>query len=304
MQIKWPEKETTHQVFLFRVYLSYISGVQPYRQGRHIVARKKIGDKQAKNKNTADTQTGNHSVAIGGINIGRDVTGEVNIATSNIFKGYTAEQVSVLINQITSTFQPKPFDGRCPYKGLDVFEEEDADLFFGRERLVDDLVQRVKESRTLFITGPSGCGKSSLVRAGLIPALKQGAIANLHTENWLYETIKPGRNPIVELAQVVSHVEGTSGAGEDILTKGMTDATVLSQICESILKASPTKRFVLFVDQFQEIFTQVSKESERLAFLNLLIHAATVENGRLIVLFAMRSEFLSCSARVFDPAET
>ena len=49
-------------------------------------------------------------------------------------------------------------------------------LFFGRERLVDDLVGRVKESRTVFITGPSGSGKSSLVRAGLIHALKQGAI--------------------------------------------------------------------------------------------------------------------------------
>src|SRR5207247_2291995 len=100
-----------------------------------------------------------------------DVSGEVNIATGDIYKGFTAEQVSILITQITTKYQRKPFDGRCPYKGLDVFEEEDAELFFGRERLVEDLVSRVKESRTVFITGPSGSGKSSLVRAGLMHAL-------------------------------------------------------------------------------------------------------------------------------------
>src|SRR5258706_13070893 len=121
-----------------------------------------------------------------------DVSGEVNIAGGDIYKGFTAEQVSILVKQITTTFEPKKFDGRCPYKGLDVFEEEDAELFFGREKLVNDLVGRVKESRTVFITGPSGSGKSSLVRAGLIHALKQGAIKSLHSERWLYETMKPG----------------------------------------------------------------------------------------------------------------
>jgi hypothetical protein len=69
------------------------------------------------------------------------------------------EQVSLLLKEITRTFQPKLFDGRCPYKGLEVFEEEDAGLFFGRERLVKDLVSRVQESRAVFVTGPSGSGK-------------------------------------------------------------------------------------------------------------------------------------------------
>ena len=111
-----------------------------------------------------------NKVAVGNI---AEVSGEVTISGGDIYKGFTAEQVSVLITKITTTFQPKNFDGRCPYKGLDVFEEEDAELFFGREKSVDDLVSRVKESRTVFITGPSGSGKSSLVRAGLIHALKR-----------------------------------------------------------------------------------------------------------------------------------
>src|SRR5215207_2072943 len=144
------------------------------------------------NENKEDqskVQADHHSIAVGGINIGGDITGNITIGHT----GYTVEQVSVLLTQITSTFQPKPFDGRCPYKGLDVFEEEDAGMFFGREKAVDDLVGRIKASRTIFITGPSGSGKSSLVRAGLVPALKNGAVKN--SERWLYETMKPTREP-------------------------------------------------------------------------------------------------------------
>ncbi len=109
----------------------------------------------------------NNSVAVGSITVGGSVAGNLTVGNT----GYSAQQVSTLIAQISTTFQPKPFDGRSPYRGLDYFEEGDADLFFGREKLVDDLISRVKESRTLFVTGPSGSGKSSLVRAGLIHCL-------------------------------------------------------------------------------------------------------------------------------------
>jgi WD40 repeat protein len=221
-----------------------------------------------------------------------DISGEVNIATGDIIKGYTAEQVANLLTQIQSTFQPKPFDGRCPYKGLDAFEEEDADLFFGREKLVADLVARVKQSRTVFVTGPSGSGKSSLVRAGLIPALKRGVISDLHSERWLYESMKPGRDPLGELARVAASLAGNLSAGEDIRTKGLKDATVLAQWCEIALKEGRDRRVVLFIDQFEEVFTQAGNGNERNAFLGLLTQAATAENGRVIVLFSMRSDFI------------
>src|SRR5687767_11547213 len=131
------------------------------------------------NNDEPNIQAQDNSIAVGHVHVGGSVEGSMVIGSHNVV-GYTSEQISVLLKQITTTFQPKPFDGRCPYKGLDVFEEEDADLFFGREKLVDDLISRVRESRTVFITGPSGSGKSSLVRAGLLYALKQGAITELH----------------------------------------------------------------------------------------------------------------------------
>ncbi|MEP0807259.1 MAG: PD40 domain-containing protein [Chloroflexota bacterium] len=222
----------------------------------------------------------------------KDVNGEITIAAGDIsiYKGFTAKQVSDILKQITTTFQPKPFDGRCPYKGLEVFEEEDAELFFGRERLVDNLVNRVKESRTVFITGPSGSGKSSLVRAGLIHALRQGAIKGLQSERWLYEIIKPGRDPLEALAVAFSRLKSPELA--NYFREHVNKPDILHECAESILSERRNQRFVLFVDQFEEAFTQVGKEKAE-AFINMLTNAATIENGRLVILFALRTDFVS-----------
>jgi WD40 repeat protein len=246
----------------------------------------KMADQNDETKN-ATIQADNKSVAVGSIAVGGS-TGDINIHAGDI--GYSVEEVSVLITQITSTFQPKQFDGRSPYKGLDVFDEEDAELFFGREKLVDDLVGRVKESRTLFVTGPSGSGKSSLIRAGLIPVLKNEGIKN--SDRWLYETMTPGRDPIGEVARVASSLASSTNAEDEIRAKAMTDETIFARWCEIALKDSREKRAAIFIDQFEEAFTQVNKE-ERLAFLNLLTHAASLEKGRVIILFSMRSDFVS-----------
>jgi len=231
-------------------------------------------------------QADDESIAIGSIDVGGDVSGNITIGHTI---GYTADEVSALIQEISSTFQPKPFDGRCPYKGLDVFEEEDAELFFGREKLVDDLVERVKESRTVFITGPSGSGKSSLVRAGLIPALKLGGLKN--SERWLYETVKPGRDPVEALALTFSRLKSPE-LGK-YFRENVHQSSVLHECAESALSGRKDQRLVLFFDQFEEIFTQVAHEEARAAFLELLTHAATVEDGRVVILFAMRSDFVS-----------
>ena len=232
-----------------------------------------------------------NSVAVGNVTVGGSIGGNLTIGIT----GFSADQVSTIITQISTTFQPKPFDGRCPYKGLDVFDENDAELFFGREKLVDNLVARVKESWTVFITGPSGSGKSSLVRAGLIHALKQGAIKEARSEGWLYATIKPGREPIEALALAFSRLKSPELG--NYFRQNAIKAGILYEYTESALSENKNQRLVLFIDQFEEVFTQVSKEEERIAFLNLLTHAATVENGRIIILFSMRSDFISnCAA--------
>jgi hypothetical protein len=121
-------------------------------------------------------------------------------------------------------------------------------------------------------------------------------VENLNSERWLYETMTPGRDPIGELARVVSSMAGTTRAGDEVRANALHDESILARWCEIALKDGHNKRAVLFIDQFEETFAQVSNEEERLAFLNLLTHAATAENGRVIVLFAMRSDFvLNCA---------
>ncbi|MEO7841155.1 MAG: ATP-binding protein, partial [Anaerolineales bacterium] len=252
------------------------------------MARRKTGDKKLTGRKVdiPKVQADDHSIAFEELHVGGDIGGDIRIGHTI---GYTAEQVSVLLTQITTTLQPKKFDGRCPYKGLEVFEEEDAELFFGRERLVNELVGRVKESRTVFITGPSGSGKSSLVRAGLIHALKQGAIKT--SELWLYETMKPGREPLKDLALAFSRLK--SPELEDYFLAHVGETDILNKCAESVLSGRKDQRFLLFVDQFEEIFTQINSEEERIAFINMLAHAGTIENGRVMVIFAMRSDFVS-----------
>jgi energy-coupling factor transporter ATP-binding protein EcfA2 len=235
---------------------------------------------------SARSQVENNSVTVGNLHVGSSVGGSVVIGSGNVV-GYTSEQVSALISQISTTFQVKPFDGRCPYKGLDYFEEEDAELFFGREKLVEELVGKVKDSRTVFITGPSGSGKSSLVRAGLIHALRQDAVKG--SDRWLYATIKPGREPFEALAGAFARLKDP-GLGK-YLRENANSAATLHECAESVLSERADQRLVLFLDQFEEVFTQLGKDKAQ-TFINLLAHAVTVEGGRVTILFSMRSDFV------------
>jgi WD40 repeat protein len=244
-----------------------------------------MSDKTQNPDNLADH---NNTIA-GDIHVDGSIEGSLIVGSNNVV-GYTAEQVSVLIKDFSTTFKPKPFDGRSPYKGLDYFEEEDAELFFGREQLVDDLVGKVKESRTLFVTGPSGSGKSSLVRAGLIHALKGGCLKD--SERWLYGIMKPGREPTAELARVTAKLAGTTNAEDEISAKAASDPTILRRWCEIALGDGKNERIVLFIDQFEEIFTQINKENAN-TFIDLLDNAVSMENSRVILLLAMRSDFIS-----------
>lgn len=214
--------------------------------------------------------------------------------------GFTAEQVEVLLSRIRTEFQPKAFDGRSPYVGLASFREQDADRFFGRETLIEDLIERVQKSRCVVIAGPSGSGKSSLVRAGLIPALKKGQVPG--SEYWMYGILKPGRAPLEELGRVAAGFAKAPKARRELQEARVTDPTTLHEWVEIALDDDPARRAVILVDQFEEIFTQVPREheSERAAFLSLLTYAATVEKGRVLVLLTLRSDFVANCASYPD----
>ena len=89
----------------------------------------------------------------------------------------------------------RPLSNACPFKGLAPFEQADAELFFGRERLVDELVARLADAPLLAVVGPSGSGKSSLLRAGLLPALAYESVL-----------IRPSERPVERLRAALGRV--------------------------------------------------------------------------------------------------
>ena len=86
----------------------------------------------------------------------------------------------------------------CPYRGLEPFEAEHAANYFGREAMVRDLVEKVKAQSFVAVVGPSGCGKSSLVRAGLVTALRREQAPGSQALDDPH--LSPGRRSLVELA--------------------------------------------------------------------------------------------------------
>ncbi|MFM7832152.1 MAG: hypothetical protein ACKPJD_10200, partial [Planctomycetaceae bacterium] len=86
---------------------------------------------------------------------------------------------------------------QSPYRGLNSFREEDADLFFGRETYSNKLQLLVQRQRLIAVTGASGCGKSSLVRAGLLPTLRKHAAGS---DVWEILTLVPTKDPLCALA--------------------------------------------------------------------------------------------------------
>src|ERR1700722_5347727 len=85
---------------------------------------------------------------------------------------------------------------RHPFPGLRPYEEADADWFFGRSGEINDLLKRLRRLHFIAIVGASGCGKSSLVRAGLLPQVRQGFL----DAEWQIAVFRPGGRPIVNLA--------------------------------------------------------------------------------------------------------
>ncbi len=160
-----------------------------------------------------------------------------------------------------------PAPGFAPYKGLLFFEEADSDLFFGRETLTAHLTQRVtnlatdSSSRLLAIVGASGSGKSSLVRAGLMAALK--------SSGWDAHVFTPGANPPKAL-------DGPLGL---------------------IQTAGKSERILILVDQFEETFTLCRDEAERTTFIERLLECAQDKANKVAVVIALRADFYSHCAQ-------
>jgi WD40 repeat protein/class 3 adenylate cyclase/tRNA A-37 threonylcarbamoyl transferase component Bud32/energy-coupling factor transporter ATP-binding protein EcfA2 len=177
-----------------------------------------------------------------------------------------------------------------PYKGLRAFEEVDSANFFGRQALTQRLVTKLQESapgeRFLAVVGPSGSGKSSLVKAGLIPALRSGSV--MGSQEWFFVEMFPGRRPFEELELSLLRIASDPGINlMDILQR---DERGLLQAARLALPAKDAQLFLL-VDQFEEIFTLSEDRSEVRRFLDNLYMAITEPRSPIRVVITLRADF-------------
>jgi WD40 repeat protein/serine/threonine protein kinase len=185
----------------------------------------------------------------------------------------------------TEDFQPEN-----PYKGLRAFQSADNQDFFGREKVTAKLVKRLEEAhefaRFLAVVGPSGSGKSSLVKAGLIPALWRGELPN--SEKWFVVELLPGAHLLDELEVALLRVAANhAGSLKDQLAR---DRRGLIRAAQLILPADGSE-LVLVIDQFEEVFTLLQDEAERVQFLDLLYAAVTEPRSRVRIILTLRADF-------------
>jgi WD40 repeat protein/energy-coupling factor transporter ATP-binding protein EcfA2 len=185
--------------------------------------------------------------------------------------------------------EPKPESGfaaeSAPYVGLATFQPQDADRFYGREELVDQLVRRVSRERVVMVVGASGSGKSSLLRAGLI--------ARLDDSDSRHETVlfTPGRNPLDECSLAIAKFTGDSVM---TLREALaSDPHALSLIVRQEWDAREDSDgdLVLVIDQFEELFTLRDAEAEAEHFVTMLSDAVSDDSGRLRLVLGVRADF-------------
>lgn len=184
--------------------------------------------------------------------------------------------------------QPLATEVRNPYLGLRAFDEADQESFFGRDRLVERLIIRLGDGgprgRFVVLAGPSGSGKSSVVRAGLTPALRRGAIAD--SEHWFLVTMTPGDRPFDALAEAMRRLAvGPPGdLAEHLATFGIAET---AERCSP----DPTAQTLIVIDQFEELFTRATP-SEATAFMDALAAAVADRHSGVKVVATLRADFL------------
>lgn len=196
----------------------------------------------------------------------------------------------------------KTFAAICPYRGLLYFREEDAPFFFGRATAVTHLIHAVSQHSLVAVVGASGSGKSSVVRAGLVPALRPS-----HAPVWEVATFVPTDRPFQAMAAaLMPWLEPDLRETDRLIeTTKLADAlrhrhTVLRDVADSVLKKQlGTDRLLLVVDQWEELCTLCQDEPARRAFIDQVLDATAAT--KLSVVLTLRGDFYDRAITTYRP---
>jgi WD40 repeat protein/DNA-binding winged helix-turn-helix (wHTH) protein len=196
-----------------------------------------------------------------------------------------------------------------PFRSLQVFEPEDAWLFFGRDEEMLELVTRLHRSPVLAIVGNSGCGKSSLLRAGLMAALQAGRDGSAEPKPWRIVLFRPSAAPfdylaetlphqlapeleVTEQAEFIAELRGKLPSGGNALRDAVSALVNAVQDPVQVEDRPKPARVLLVVDQFEEIFTLTGRQEARDRYIDALLAAAQLESAIPVYLvLALRADF-------------
>jgi WD40 repeat protein/DNA-binding SARP family transcriptional activator len=207
------------------------------------------------------------------------------------------ERASLVLADVVAALDTRPdvpatvrVETRNPYKGLRPFLEADVADFFGREPFIERLLERLsrvddRTARFIAVVGPSGSGKSSVVNAGLVAAIRRGAIPR--SEGWFVTEMHPGHHPFEELDAALMRVAVRPPAG--LLARLESGPRGLLQIADAIIPKDA--ELLLLVDQFEEAFTLTESEDERALLLESLRVATADPSSRVRVVVTLRADF-------------
>ncbi|MEL7243437.1 MAG: caspase family protein [Cyanobacteria bacterium J06573_2] len=190
----------------------------------------------------------------------------------------------------------QPIDtGICPYKGLRAFGVKDARYFYGREELIQILINKLSQQSFLPVVGASGSGKSSVVQAGLMAQLRQGKQIP-GSEQWWNKIFRPGKYPLQALSSTLAE-----GETKEERTRQRQEVEGLLRLGDEgfvrWLRQRPEPMVVLVVDQFEEIFTLASRD-ERQNFLNILLEALEYAADKFKLVITLRADFIASCLEV------
>jgi WD40 repeat protein/energy-coupling factor transporter ATP-binding protein EcfA2 len=183
----------------------------------------------------------------------------------------------------------------CPYRGLEPFEAEHAAFYFGRQAMVERLLARLKECAFVAVVGPSGSGKSSLVRAGLVAALREDKLPG--SRHWLVRFFRPGADPLRALAiplaallepvaDDIDRIAQIRKLADYLREDKFSLADVVAQMRE---KNRDLPHLILIADQFEELYTECQDAVLRQAFVRTLLSGKGEPN--LTLALTLRADF-------------
>lgn len=178
----------------------------------------------------------------------------------------------------------------CPWIGLKYYDETNQDYFYGRRKDIDRVISKLKATPFLPLTGISGVGKSSLVRAGIIPELKSGAISG--SEEWIYISLRPTHNPLRELSiKIASLKHSPSELTEDVIDRITNNLRSNPKDVVREFDSFHKKKVFLFVDQIEELLSSGTNKNEASIFAEVILELSKNNEITKATIINLRRDF-------------